>query len=192
MKLRTSSPRRRLGIAAVPLALVASAGLVYQASQAAFTASTSTGVNNWTAGSVALTDSSSGSAVFTASGLKPGDTDTRCIKVTYSGDLSADIRLYATNIGGTGLGQYLDFTIDEGTGDNANCSDFVSATNLHTGTLKGFTDASTNFASGLSAWAPDGSAPESKTYRFTWTLQNDNNAMGKSASAAFTWQAQDN
>ncbi|MFN8073793.1 MAG: hypothetical protein U0Q15_00065 [Kineosporiaceae bacterium] len=190
MKLRTSSPRRRLGLAAVPLAMLASAGLVYQASQAAFTASTSTDTNNWTAGSVALTNSSSGSALFNISGLGGGATDTKCVTVTYNGDLTAGVKLYATSVSGTGLDQYLDLTIEEGTGGNAACVGFTPVRTLHTGTLKSFTDAATSFNTGLTpAWAVTG-AGQTNVYRFTWTLQNNNSAMGKNAHAAFTWEAQ--
>ena len=91
----------RAATAVVSLALLASGAMVYQASNAAFTATTSTGNNSWTAGTVALTNSSSATALFdaTAEGVfTPGTTTARCVLVTYSGTLAASgVKLYLQN-----------------------------------------------------------------------------------------------
>lgn len=191
---RGGSGRRRTTVVALPLALLASSALVYQASNAAFTASTSNGSNTWSSGTVDLTDDDSSSVMFTATGLKPGSTGIKCINVTYSGTLPGQVRLFVTSPSGT-LGAYLDLTIEEGTGATGgaglSCSGF-SATSTLTGggeTLDSFSTASTDFGSGVSTWAPTGSAPETRSYRVTYTLQDDNAAQNKSAAATFTWEA---
>src|SRR3712207_7319239 len=44
-----------------------------------------------------LSDDDSGSAMFTATGLKPGSTGTKCIQVTYGGSLAAAVKLYVSS-----------------------------------------------------------------------------------------------
>jgi hypothetical protein len=187
--------RQRSGMAAlVPIALLASSAVVYQASNAAFTASTSNGANNWASGSVMISDDDANSVLVNVSNLKPGDTATKCLNVTYSGSLASAVKLYASaydNAGG--LGQYLTFSVDEGTGAaggaSLDCTGFSSPTSLHSGTLDGLATARTSYASGASSWAPTGTANETRSYRFSWTLQDTNSAQGKSVSATFTWEA---
>lgn len=173
--------------AAGSLALIS--GLISTSSTAAFTGSTTNPGNAWTAGSVSISDSASGTAMFTQSGLVPGDTGSRCLVVTYGGDVAADVRLSASVTGGTGLDGYLDLVVDAGTGSAADCSDFaVSAPGLFTGTLATMATANAGFATGVDTWAPTG-VGQTRTYRFTWTLQDDNNAQGLTTQAGFTWEA---
>jgi hypothetical protein len=191
---RTEGGRRRTMVVALPLALVASSALVYQASNAAFTASTSNGSNTWSSGTVLLSDDDTSSVMFQATNIKPGSTGIKCINVTYSGSLAGQVRLYVTSPSGT-LGQYLDLTIEEGSGATGgaslSCSGFTSAATLTGGgeTLDSFATAHTDFGSGVSSWAPTGIASEAKSYRVTYTLQDNNSAQNKSAAATFAWEA---
>lgn len=177
---------RRAPLLVVPLAVLLSAGLVYRASTAAFTASTTNPSNSWQAGSVTISDDDSGNARFTSGGLVPGDTDTKCIAVSYGGNVASDVRLYASSSGT--LAGYLTLTIEEGTGGSyADCTGF-SGSSLFSGTLSAFSTAHAAFGTGVSSWAP--SASESRTYRITYTVQDNNSAQGQSASATFTWESQ--
>ncbi|MFN0284913.1 MAG: hypothetical protein ACKVZ6_23410 [Kineosporiaceae bacterium] len=191
---RPEGGRRRTTVIALPLALVASSALVYQASNAAFTASTSNGSNTWSSGTVLLADDDSSSVMFQATNIKPGSTGIKCINVTYSGTLAGQVRLYVTSPSGT-LGQYLDLAIEEGTGAaggaSLSCSGFSAGSTITAGgeTLASFATAHTDFASGVSAWAPTGVSSEARSYRVTYTLQDDNAAQNKSAAATFTWEA---
>ena len=179
--------------AAVPVALLLSSLFVWRASYAASSATTSNGPNNWTAGAVSLSDDDTGSAMFTASDLKPGDTGSRCIVVTYGGSVASAVKLYASKTGT--LGQYLDLTVQEGTGGSYAtgnpCSSFTSTGTLYTGTVDGFAASSTNFASGVGTFAPTSNG-QTKAYRFTYTLQaaTPGSAQGTTAGATFTWEAQ--
>lgn len=187
--------------AAVPLGMVASGVLVWQASYAAFSGSTSNSGNTFSAGTVSLTDNDSGTALFTASGLKPGSSDTKCIKVTYNGDIAANVKMYVksgdlSNTTPGDLSPYLTFQVLEGTSTAADCSDFATtATDYNaagssgtTQTLSDFANTRTSFASGVGSFS---AAPgDTKTYKITYWLQNDNNAQSKNASAKFTWEAQ--
>jgi hypothetical protein len=175
---------------------MASGLLVWQSSQAAFSGSTSNAANNWTSGSVSLSDDDSNAAMFAAvTGLKPGSTGTKCIQVTYGGSLAATVKLYIASGDLTGtLGSYVDLSIDEsaagGAGTFASCGAF-SGTNRYSGTLSAFAAAKTDFASGVGSWAPTGAA-QTTTYRFTYTVQAaaGNAAQSSNATAKFTWEAQ--
>jgi hypothetical protein len=79
-----------------------------------FSATTQNSGNEISSGTVALSDNDAGSAQFNITGAKPGDSWTRCIKVTYNGSLPSDVKIYT--VGGTGsLAPYLHLTLSQGT-----------------------------------------------------------------------------
>jgi hypothetical protein len=187
---------RRAAFAVVPLALLATGALIYQASNAAFTASTATGANSWAAGNVFVTNSSAGSALFSVSGLKPTlatAATSKCLTVNYTGNLAANVRLYLTGYsstvrpagppgpgtaGTTDLGDYLRVIVEEGGGSQPACGDFTPDRYLTSGTTNGQTikslkTALTGFGSTYpggdnTSWAPSGAA--TKTYKITYWL----------------------
>src|SRR3954453_22493393 len=97
-----------MSLAAI-IAVFTSAVMVFHATQAAFTATTANTGNNVGSGSVALSDNDADGALFTMSNAKPGDTQTKCINVAYTGTLPAQVRLYATGVGT--LAPYLTLTV---------------------------------------------------------------------------------
>jgi hypothetical protein len=189
--------------AVVPLGIIASGVIVWQASFAAFSATTTNPNNTFSAGTVVLTDNRQPSTVmFNPTGLKPGSTGSACIKVTYNGSLAANVKMYVvgsdlTTSSGTNLANYLTVQIAEGTGTATDCSDFAGGTNIYnatgsgdlTKTLSAFSAASNSFATGVSAFAPTGSA-QAKTYKITYWLQDNSAAAGMNSTAKFTWEAQ--
>ena len=202
--MRTPSPRVASVAkwAAVPVSLLVSSALVWQGSYAAFSAQTDNPASNWTAGTVALSDDDSNTALFTASDLTPGATGTKCIVVTSSGDLPSAVKLYATGAATTkSLSSYIDLSIDEGTGGSfatsgpTSCTGFTplaTGANAFTGTLAAFGSTKTDYATGVGSFAPTGGTAQSRTYRVTYTLSasTPNSAQGGTASVAFTWEAQ--
>ena len=139
---------------------------------------------------MALTDNDSGTALFTVTNAKPGDTGTKCIVVTYSGTLASAVKMYGATYTGT-LGQYLNLTVDEGSGTAANCSDFAGGSQIYNGTVDGFATTKTSYGTGVSSWAPAAAPPNTtKTYKIVWTLQDNNAAQGLSAGLEFKWEAQ--
>ena len=139
---------------------------------------------------VEIGDDGIGVAMFDGSLLTPGDTLQSCIVLTYSGTaLPSGVSLYGS-VSGDGLDAYLDLTIDVGTGGHFNdCGGFAPSAPLFSGTLASFAAAHTNFANGLQAWSPTGNS-ESRTYRITVSLQDDNGAQGKTAGVDFIWETQ--
>ena len=186
------APRARsfARLAAMVLACLLVSLLVFRSSRGAFATTTANSGNSIAAGTVDLVDDDSGSALITVSAMKPADSVVRCITVTYQGSLAAaTIRLYGTS-GGTGLGTYLDTTIEEGTGGAfGDCTGFSAASTVFSGTLAGFAAAHTGFSNGAAAFTTS-STPTARTFRFTLTLEDNNAAQGLTALPTFTWEAQ--
>ena len=185
-------PGRLLRASAPVAAFLVVGALVVVGSRAAFSSTTANGSNSWSSGTVLLGNDSSGSAMFTVTGMKPGSSNVKCISVTYSGSLvPATINLYGV-VAGTGLATYLTTTIEIGTGGSfSSCTGFTPTSTIYTGTVANFSTTYTNFATGLATWSPS-STPDSRTFRFTVTLPSGtgNAAQGLNATATFTWEAQ--
>lgn len=184
----------KIKLAAAILAVLAASVFTVRYSLAAFSSQTSNPGNQFNAGTVTLTDNDSGLALFDGlSALGPGDSQIGCIEVTYSGSLDPEVRVFGAVTGGTGLEDYLDLTIERGTGT---CGAFGNdATVWSTGAdgdLGVFLANSSDYATGVDTWRPAGGGPDDTVpYRITVTMQDDNGAQGLASTVAFTWEAQD-
>lgn len=172
---------------------VAAAGVVIlllsAITRAAFVDTTENRSNTFQSGDVVLSDDDSDIALFDVSGLGPGATVTRCIRVTYTGSLTADVHLYGV-VGGSGLADFLDTDIDIGTGGGAaSCAGFVPSATLFSGTLDTFGGTHTDYANGLTGFngATD---PTARTYRVSVTLRDDQAAQNLSGLLDLVWEAQ--
>ena len=195
--MSSATTKKLVGWSSIPVALVGSAALVWHASYSAFTATTSNPTNNWAAGTVALSDDDANTAMFTASNLKPGSTGTKCIAVTSTGSLPSAVKLYGTTFSQTkALAANINITVEEGNGGSStSCAGFtplVTGGTVYSGTLDGFATTKTNYSSGVGSWAPTGSASETRSYRFIYTLSTStpDSAQGGTAALGFTWEAQ--
>jgi hypothetical protein len=167
-----------------------SSGVMWQASNAAFTASTTNAADSWTAGTVSLVDDDSATAMFAATNLRPGSVGEKCIKLTYNGSLAGTVKLYSTAVTGA-LAPYLDVVVEEGAGgDFGGCGGFTPSGTDFTGTLASFGTTRTGFASGVGSFAPAGPG-DVKTYRISYTVNGGtpDTAQGANAGATFNWQA---
>ena len=183
--------------AAVPAALLASGALVATASYSAFSATTSNPTNNWSVGTVALSDDDTNIAMFTATGLKPGSTGTKCIAVTSTGSLASAVKLYGTAPATTNaLSSSINLTVTQGTGGTfGSCAGFTAlatGSSVYTGTLAAFGTTATGYGTGLGTWAPTGTASDTRVYQFTYTVDPaaPNATQGGTAAIGFTWEAQ--
>ncbi len=165
----------------------------------AFSSTTSNDGNVFAAGNVYLSDNDAGAAMYNISNRKPGDTVQSCIQLTYGGTLPADVHLYTTSAINS-VGQYIDLTLEKGTGSGAfpSCSGFTPQSTLFTGTLSGFAAANNTYASGIAAFPgaqTQWNQNDTLVYRVTLTLQDNNNANGQGAGPlssgahSFTWEA---
>ena len=169
------------------------------ATWAAFSATTSSAGNTFTMGTVAIGDNALGSFMYQVTGAKPGDTVSKCVKTTYTGSLDATVKLSASAVGA--VGQYVDLTVTPGSGSPTfpGCAGFVADASgpIYTGTLKGFADTHSDYATGLTdspgaatKWVTN----DAVVYQFTLTVRDDNNANGVTTALAtgahtFTWEA---
>jgi hypothetical protein len=181
-----------LQLAAAALSFILVALLVVTSSRAAFVAQNDNVSNQVTAASVDLTDNDSGTAMFAdVTGLMPGTDVDRCIDVTYTGTVDPTPVLVYSNGAPTGtLAPYLNLTIDIGA-DTADpfrtCTGFVSSATVYTGTLSDFATAHAGYATGVSTWDPAGS-PETRTFRFRLSVQDDAAAEGLTSTFGFSWE----
>jgi hypothetical protein len=180
-----------LKVMVVPAALLLSGGFVYQASTAAFSATTDNPNNQFQAGNVSLADDDTGSAMFNVSGMVPGSTGNRCIEVKYTGNVASTVALYGTSTGN--LGQYLNVVVETGTGKNFAsgdpCGALTGATQIYSGTLAALPSTFATGVPAASRWAPSANGA-TRVYKITYTLADNNSAQGQSANATFTWEAQ--
>lgn len=140
------------------------------------------------AGSVSLSNSSSQSLVFAASGLQPGASQTSCVDVQYTGSLNAQITLQGatTPAGPSALGGYLSWTVQMGTGNCASFSPVGSPLfNALAYTLP------TTAASAIPAWTAVGGVTSARAFRITYTVAAKNAAAGLTCDIALTWAARD-
>ncbi|MEX2459230.1 MAG: hypothetical protein WD770_09620 [Actinomycetota bacterium] len=167
----------------------------------AFSSTTANVGSSFSTGTVTLTDDDLEVAMLSLSNAKPGDADTSCINVTYTGSLPATVRLYGATTG-TGLDEYLNLTVTRGTiavPAFDSCAAFVAdVTNytgagagvMYSGTLEDFADS---YAAGLvdpTSGSPESwTNPENHAYRFTVSVVDDDDAQGLNAGQTFTWEA---
>jgi hypothetical protein len=165
----------------------------------AFSSTTTNAGNTITAGTVAIADNDAGAAMYSISNAKPGESVSKCIKVTYTGSLDADVHIYTTSTIGA-LGQYVELTITPGTQTTPSfpsCTGFTADSGgaLYTGTLQNFGSTKNSYANGVVDYPGSGSkwaANESVIYQVTATLQSSapESAQGATTgSHTFTWEA---
>lgn len=176
-------PLRALGALSALVAAVA----VAVGSSASFTASSANPSNTFAAGTLSILNSNEGSAVLTASGMKPGDSATGIVDVQNSGSLSGAFTLSRSNIsdsdGSNPMSAKLDLVVKD-------CGDFSSGTPTcdvgdpvkYTGTI-----AAMSSPVALGSFA----ASEQHRYQFAVTFNSsaDNNYQGDSSSVQFDWNA---
>ena len=195
--------KRRALRAATPLAaLLVAALLIWQGSNAAFSAMTDNSDDAWTTGSLALTNNGGGAtysgttvALFGENNLKPGDTGAKCITVQSDGTLDGDLKLYRGGVTGTNsaaLASELDMTVDAvavaaTTNVAADCSGYSGSTSgaVFNGTLAAMPDT----YSAASATAVAGGT-QRVVYRIGWTVDAaaDNSVQSSSAVADLVWE----
>jgi len=166
----------------------------------AFTSTTQNPGNNITAGTVTIGDNDAGSALYAVTNGKPGSTVTKCITITYTGSLDADVKLYTADPIGA-LGQYVDLTVQPGSFPgappaNMACTGFsADGAAIFNNTLQNFATSHNSYANGLvdnpgstTKWVLN----DTVTYQVTATLQSSAPNAAQNATTnnhAFTWEA---
>jgi hypothetical protein len=177
------------------LACIAGAGVF-----SALSSQTDNPGNVVTAGTVTLGDNDAGSAVYTLTAAKPGDSQTSCIKVTYTGSLDANVRIYTPSTIGA-LGPNVNLKVEPGSQASPSfpsCAGFIPDAGgaLFEGTLASFGSEKNSYANGVvdfpgagTKWATN----DSVVYRVTATLSASapDAAQGQTTGThVIRWEAQ--
>lgn len=140
----------------------------------AFTSQADNPSNSVTAGTVTLADNDSGTALYSLANAKPGDTSgPQCVRVSYTGSLDADVKLYTPSTIGA-LGPEVNLKIEAGTQASPSfpsCTGFVAQTTLFDAALSTFP---TTYAGGISDYPGTAGTKwvnaDAVVYRVTATL----------------------
>jgi hypothetical protein len=178
------------------LACIAGAGVF-----SAFSSQTDNPGNVVIAGSVTLSDNDAGAALYSITAAKPGDSQSSCVKVTYTGSLSASVKIYTPSTIGE-LGPNVNLKIEPGTQVSPSfpsCTGFTpdSGGALFEGTLAAFATEHNSFANGIAdnpgTVATKWVTSDSVVYRVTATLSTaaPDSAQGKTTGThIIRWEAQ--
>lgn len=167
----------------------------------AFTSTTSNANNEFDAGTVVIADNDSSTAMYDVTDQAPGGAAVqRCIDVTYTGSLAADVKLYANSATVGDLGPYVNLTVEPGTQLTPafpSCTGFVADAGgpLYSGTLAAFASAHNSYATGVSDFpgvTSSWSQNDHVVYRFTVQLDSaaPDSAQGDTTGLhGYTWEA---
>jgi spore coat-associated protein N len=185
MKAKSDRKRKLIVVGGILVATLVLASAFLVGSGAVFTSTSASPSNVFTAGVLTHSNTKDGSAILTASLMKPTDIKTGTVTIVNTGDLSGDFTLSmvktadvaGTNAGAGHLYNVLKLKIQDGT------------TVVYDGNLKDFTNAS------LGTYAP----AASHTYTFTVTfpdggtpssnITGDNIYQGSTTTVEFDWAA---
>jgi len=198
MRKPTVRTRRLATLVIGPTAILVAGLLVWNGSNAAFTASTRNTGNNWETGSVTLSDDDLGAAAFRVSGVVPGQTGSKCLVVTSQSTVPGQVRVYVANLGAQGLEGNITVSLQSGTGGSfADCTGFTATATLPPLSLSVINAGIHDYATGVLPWNTTGTPGEAKVYKATWTFdvtgltQTQIDALqGKSTSVDVVWELQ--
>lgn len=166
--------------AAVSVLLIAT--LVVNRSSAALNGDPATASSALELGSIELTDDDQGRSLFDLADLTPARPVEQCIEVTYLGTILPVALEVRVNADGA-LADYLDITIDEGTGGGyESCAQFERRRSIVDGTVADVE---------ASGWFEVGdllNTGDSRTFRVTLLVQDDERAIGQGANLELGWE----
>lgn len=181
MKIPSVRTTKIAAAAATPVAVLAAGALVWQASYAAFSGQTRNSGNEWSTGSVALTDDDRGASRFQVTNMLPGDTETKCITVTANASVPGVVKGYAVNptFSSAVLADRIKVTIREGSGGSFDsCAGFQAAGTIIAGAPLSALAQASDYANAIGAWQV-GAGTSTRTYELTWTF--DTTGMSQAA-----------
>jgi hypothetical protein len=166
----------------------------------AFSSQTDNPGNEVAAGTVALSDNDADLAAYNIQNAKPGDTDERCIRVSYTGSLDATVKLYTPDAI-SDLGPHVNLQITPGTQavPAADCTLFVADAGgaIYNNTLASFQSSHNAYSNGLvdypGAVATKWVTNDAVVYRVRATLASNapDSAQGDTTGEhTIRWEAQ--
>jgi predicted ribosomally synthesized peptide with SipW-like signal peptide len=175
------------------LALVALVGLAVLGTFAAFTATTSNTGNSISAGTVSIGNNVA-TPLYNVADQKPLQTTTKCIRITYSGNLTADVFLYATGLAADA--SYFNLKVERGSFSGSfaeNCTGFTASSTAFDADLNTF---GSTYATGISGKAAAATWANGNSVDYKFTVQpkddstpNAHSTTKSSGTHAFVWEA---
>jgi len=163
----------------------------------AFTATTTNSGNNISSGTVKIDQHTGATTLYNVTNQKPGDSTTKCLRVNYSGSITASaVKLYVSS--GITNGTQYNLEIQRGSGlttlDNTmSCAGFNQTSVAYNGDLGSF---GANYGAGVDgkASAATWATNDTVDYRFIIsqnddTTPNAHTSALSSGSHTFTWEA---
>ena len=199
MRAPSIRTRRIFTRSSAPVAVLLAGLMVWQGSNAAFSADTRNIGNNWETGSVAISDDDGGAAMFQIQNVIPMQVGEKCIAVTATPSVASTVKFYVGDLATDGLEPYVKVTVAQGTGGSFNdCSGFAADQTEASQSLAAISAAHSSWATAILPWtAPAGSTL--KTYKISWVFdtssltQDQIDALqGKASSINFEWELQNN
>ncbi|PZE81080.1 hypothetical protein [Curtobacterium sp. MCBD17_032] len=173
---------------AVPLAVVLSGTVIGTASYAAFSDSTENAGNTWASGKVELTDDDAGVALFDATGIAPGQSETKCLTVTSASTVDSTVTMYVKDSStASPLSDQLQMTVSTAAA-GTDCA-ATSFTPDFSGSLSQLMQK-TDHGAGIGGW-DTGTTTSSHVVKIGWELPTtaDNTAQDATAATTFVWEA---
>ena len=172
-------------------------GLAGLGTFSAFSATTTNSGNNVSSGTVKIDQHTGATTLYSATNKGPGQNVQGCVRVTYSGSLTASaVKLYVSS--GITNGANYNLEIDRGSGlttlDNTmSCAGFTQSSVAYNGALGSL---GTTYAAGLDgkAAAATWATNDAVDYRFIISVVDDptpnaHTTPNASGSHTFTWEA---
>lgn len=203
MNKPTRRTRKYLAAAATPIAVLVAGAMVYQASYAAFTGQTRNSGNQWSTGSIKLTDDDGGTSRFQVASMKPLDFGSACIKLTADASVSSTVKGYTLNpvSSGSDLENRVKMQVEAGTGGTfANCTGFTPVAGDPVVPEVTLTElaGSNSWGTALGGWVVPAGISE-RTYRFSWRFDTAGMSQaqidalqGKSTGIDLQWEMRSN
>jgi hypothetical protein len=163
----------------------------------AFSATTTNSGNDVSSGTVKIDQHTGATTLYSATNKGPGQTVQGCVRVTYSGSLTASaVKLYVSS--GITNGSNYNLEIDRGSGlttldSTMSCAGFTQSSVAYNGTLGSM---GTTYAAGVDgkASAATWATNDAVDYRFIISVVDDptpnaHTTPNASGSHTFTWEA---
>lgn len=200
MRAPSIRTRRIFSLSTAPVAVLLAGAMVWQGSNAAFSADTRNIGNNWETGSVAISDDDGGAALFQIQNVVPMETGNKCIAVTATPSVPSSIKFYVGDLATDGLEPYVKVTVAQGTGGGfSSCNGFVADQTEASQSLAAIQLDHSNWATAILPWTAPGGSATVKTYQISWVFdtssltQTQIDALqGKASSINFEWELQNN
>ncbi|MFF3755269.1 hypothetical protein ACFYYH_33320 [Streptomyces sp. NPDC002018] len=179
----------------VPLGLLLSGALVWGATNADWSGTSSNSGNTWTAGSAGLANDSK-VPMFDIDNMRPGDTGSNCIRVKSNAEFPTALKLYSNSPNWpSNFQSFVNLKIEVGSGGaSGNCNGFTPHKTAFDGTLDQFIALHTDYRTGVGPWTLSDKSHNSRSFRFAWRFSSSapNGSQGANTNeATFTWEARE-